>query len=109
MKLFILLFLLTTATLIGVEKGNTGDGIRLTKSQVTKGTAHHLFGYIGQSLTIPWNAGDRYIVALQTDFHDRLPGPDDAAEIVLIDTHDDNALVVLDRTFGWNLQQGTML
>ena len=53
MKLFILLFLLTTATLIGVEKGNTGDGIRLTKSQVTKGKAHHLFGYIGQSLTIP--------------------------------------------------------
>ena len=48
-------------------------------------------------------------MALQTDFHDRLPGPGDAAEIVLIGTHNDNALEILDQTFGWNLQQGTML
>ena len=45
---------------------------QLSKTQVTIGPKHHLFGYIGQSLTIPWNASDRYIVALQTDFHDRL-------------------------------------
>jgi len=109
MKCSVPLFLLLVTTLFGAEKESSPGGIRLTKSQVTSGTAHHLFGYIGQSLTIPWNAGDRYIVALQTDFHDRLPGPGDAANVVLIDTHNDNALRVLDRTFGWNLQQGTML
>lgn len=109
MKIFLPLFLVTTAILFGAEKGSSSEGIRLTKSQVTNGPAHHLFGYIGQSLTIPWNAGDRYIVALQTDFHDRLPGPGDAANVVLVDTHNDNALEVLDQTFGWNLQQGTML
>ncbi len=99
----------TGVALVGAEQVASPEPFRLTKTQVTNGPLHHLFGYIGQSLTIPWNAHDRYIVALQTDFHDRLPGPDDAAEIVLIDTHDDNALVVLDRTLGWNLQQGTML
>ncbi len=96
-------------TLFGGEKNHSPGGIQLTKTQVSSGDAHHLFGYIGQSLTIPWNASDRYIVALQTDFHDRLPGPGDAADVVLIDTHNDNAMVVLDQTFGWNLQQGTML
>jgi hypothetical protein len=95
-------------TLFSGEKNHSPEGIQLTKTQVSSGDAHHLFGYIGQSLTIPWNASDRYIVALQTDFHDRLPGPGDAADVVLIDTHNDNAMVVLDQTFGWNLQQGTM-
>ena len=96
-------------SLIGGENKYPPEGLRLTKTQVTSGETHHLFGYIGQSLTIPWNADGRYIVALQTGFHDRLPGPGDAANVVLIDTHSDNAMVVLDRTFGWNLQQGTML
>lgn len=83
--------------------------LQLSKSQLTFGPKHHLFGYIGQSLTIPWNASDRYIVALQTDFHDRLPDSGDAADVILIDTHNDNDLVILDHTWGWNLQQGTML
>ena len=86
-----------------------GGEFRLTKSQLTRGPDHHLFGYIGQSLTVPWNANNRYVVALRTDFHDRLPGAGDAADVVLIDTHNENKVEVLDRTFGWNLQQGSML
>ncbi len=86
----------------------------VTVRQLTHGPAHHFFGYIGQCQTIPWNASGRYIVALQTDFHDHMPRPDEAANIILIDTekldtHHDNAIRVVDRTRAWNFQQGTML
>lgn len=33
--------------------------ISLEIEQITSGPKHHLFGYIGQSLTIPWNKSDR--------------------------------------------------
>ena len=42
--------------------------VSLEIEQITSGPKHHLFGYIGQSLTIPWNESDRYIVSLRTDF-----------------------------------------
>lgn len=93
----------------GEEATKVTADFQLQKSQLTFGPKHHLFGYIGQSLTIPWNASGRYIVALQTDFHDRLPHSGDAADVILIDTHNNNQVVVLDKTLGWNLQQGTML
>ena len=76
--------------------------------QITFGPEHHFFGYIGHVGTIPWNGSDRYIVALQTDFHDRLPGQRDAAGIILLDTENDFAARVVDRTLAWNFQQGTM-
>ncbi|MGY8695579.1 MAG: hypothetical protein ACKVGW_15485, partial [Verrucomicrobiia bacterium] len=60
----------------------------LSVEQITFGSKHHFFGYIGQSKTIPWNASGRYIVAMRNDFHDRLPGAKDAADIILIDTED---------------------
>ena len=78
-------------------------------TQITYGPQHHFFGYIGHGGTIPWNAGDRYVVALRTNFHDRMPAPKDAADIVLIDTHNRNRTETIDRTLAWNLQQGTML
>ncbi len=76
--------------------------------QLTTGPSHHYFGYIGQCRTIPWNASGRYLLALETDFQDRLPGAGDAARVCLIDTPDGNRVRVLDRSLGWNPQQGTM-
>lgn len=76
--------------------------------QITFGPKHHFFGYIGQSQTIPWNKDERYIVALQTDFHDHMPKPVEEAEIVLIDTKQGNLISQIDRTLAWNFQQGTM-
>jgi hypothetical protein len=84
-------------------------GPRLEVEQVTTGPKHHFFGYIGHALTIPWNRSGRYIVALQTDFQDHMPRPDEAADVILIDTHHGNAIRVVDRTRAWNFQQGTML
>ena len=68
----------------------------------------HFFGYIGHVQNIPWNQSGRYIVALQTDFHDRMPGPDDPANVVLIDTKNDYRVKVIEQSRGWNPQQGTM-
>lgn len=95
-----------------IERGFTGQapeadfttGIR----QITFGPKHTFFGYIGHVRTIPWNRSGRYIVALQTDFQDRMPEPDEAAEIVLLDTQNNYAPRVVDRTRAWNFQQGTM-
>ena len=80
----------------------------LTVEQITFGPKHHFFGYIGQSKTIPWNAGGRYILALRTDYHDRMPDPGAAADVVLIDTQQANKVIQVDQTRGWNFQQGTM-
>jgi hypothetical protein len=80
----------------------------LTVEQITFGPKHHFFGYIGQSKTIPWNAGGRYILALRTDYHDRMPDPGAAADVVLIDTQRANKVIQVDQTRAWNFQQGTM-
>ena len=81
----------------------------LEREQITSGPENHLFGYIGHVGTIPWNASGRYIVALRTEFVDRMPGPDDPADVILLDTSNDYAVRAVDTSRGWNVQQGTML
>ena len=81
---------------------------QLAVQQITSGDKHHIFGYIGQCRTIPWNASGRYILGLELDFIDRMPKPADAATVFIIDTQNDNEIIRLDRTHAWNLQQGTM-
>jgi len=76
--------------------------------QVTSGTKHHFFGYIGQCQTVPWNAPGRYILGLEIDRIDRMPRPEEAATVILIDTHDNNKILRMDKTHAWNPQQGTM-
>ncbi len=76
--------------------------------QLTSGTKHHFFGYIGQCQTIPWNATGQYILGLEIEAIDRMPEPGEAATIILIDTHDNNRILRIDQTHAWNPQQGTM-
>ncbi len=83
-------------------------GFELRVSQLTFGPKHHFFGYIGHVQNIPWNGNERYIVCLETDCQDRMPRPSDAANIVLIDTQNNNAVIPIERTRAWNFQQGTM-
>ncbi len=83
--------------------------MKLTSQQITFGPSHHFFGYIGHCRTIPWNGNGRYIACLQTDFQDRMPTAHDAARVVLLDTQNGFSPVVIDRTYGWNPQQGAML
>ncbi len=76
--------------------------------QVTFGTKHHFFGYIGQCRTVPWSAGNRYILGLEIDTIDRMPRPEEGATVILIDTLKNNRILRVDRTCAWNPQQGTM-
>ncbi len=84
------------------------DEFTLSVTQLTHGPHHHFFGYIGQSLTTPWNADGRYILALRTTFHDRMPNAGEAAEVILIDTQNKNRVVPIEKSRAWNFQQGTM-
>ena len=81
----------------------------IEREQITFGPKNHFFGYIGHVGTIPWNQSGRYIVALRSDFVDRMPGPNDAAEVILLDTQNNYEARVVDTCRGWNVQQGTML
>ncbi|MDC0935394.1 hypothetical protein OAS39_03830 [Pirellulales bacterium] len=88
---------------------SAGESDGYSVRQITFGPNHHFFGYIGHVGTIPWNETGRYLVALRVGFQDRMPTASDAAEIVLIDTHQDYTARVVDKTLAWNPQQGTML
>lgn len=84
-------------------------GFTTSVRQITFGPQHHFFGYFGHVRTIPWNKSGRYLVALRTDFQDRMPEPGESAEIVLLDAQNNDSARVVDRTGGWNFQQGAML
>jgi len=77
--------------------------------QLTSGPSHHFYGYIGHAGNSPYSADGRYLVALRTTFQDRMPGPQDAAEIVLLDAQKNYAEMKVDETHGWNPQQGAMI
>ncbi|MCP4642557.1 MAG: hypothetical protein GY851_19085 [bacterium] len=77
--------------------------------QVTQGPSHHFYGYIGHVGNTPWNAGGRYMVMLRTTFQDHLPAPNEAADVVLLDTHNGYAVEKVEESRAWNPQQGTML
>ncbi len=103
-------FVLAAVLLIGSLLVGTGPAadFSITVRQNTSGPSNHFFGYIGHVQNIPWNGSGRYILALRTSFQDRMPGPEDAADVVLIDTRDDYSVRVVDQCRGWNPQQGTM-
>jgi hypothetical protein len=102
--LFLFVFAVGGMTAFGSESGN----IKLSIEQLTSGTKHHFFGYIGQCQTIPWNASGRYVLGLEIDSIDRLPTPEEFATVMLVDTHRGNKIIRLDKCHAWNPQQGTM-
>src|SRR5262245_16345027 len=77
--------------------------------QLTFGPAHHFYGYIGHVGNSPYSADGKYLIALRSTFQDRMPGPQDAADIVLLDAQKKYAETKLDDTRGWNPQQGAMM
>ena len=102
------LAMLTIPGLAGFNASKLSTSIK----QITTGPDHHLFGYIGQSLTNPWNASGKRILSLSTPFIDHLPDGSEPAGVNLVhtDKKDGNFLKVekVDESLGWNTQQGTM-
>ena len=77
--------------------------------QLTNGSSHHFYGYIGHVGNSPYSADGKYLVALRTTFQDRMPGPQDVADIVLLDVDKKYAETRVEGTRGWNPQQGAMI
>src|ERR1044071_9710724 len=78
-------------------------------TQLASGPAHHFYGYIGHVGNSPYSADGRYLVALRTTFQDHMPRPDEAADLVLLDTRRSFAETKVDETRGWNPQPGAMI
>lgn len=82
------------------------ETVELEARAVTSGPRHHFFGYYDKS---PWDATGRYLLALETSFIDRPPGPTDAATIGMVDLADGSRFRPIAETHAWNWQMGTML
>jgi hypothetical protein len=98
----------TFGVFLALSSSLCAEEFTLTVTQLTRGPHHHFFGYIGQSLTTPWNASGRYILALRSTFHDRMPNAGEAADVVLVDTKNDYRVRPIEKSRAWNFQQGTM-
>lgn len=65
----------------------------------------YFFGYYDKS---PWDATDRYMICMCAKDTWSVPDPLDTADIMLIDTEDNNSIRKLATTHTWNVQQGCM-
>lgn len=65
----------------------------------------YFFGYYDKS---PWDATGRYIICMRAKDTWSEPDPLDSADILLIDTADNNSIRKLATTHTWNVQQGCM-
>ena len=65
----------------------------------------YFFGYYDKS---PWNATGRYMICMRAKDTWSVPDPLDTADILLIDTEDNNSIRKVATTHTWNVQQGCM-
>lgn len=70
-----------------------------------EGKGEYFFGYYDKS---PWDATGRYVLCMHSDDTWSEADATRSAEIVLIDTHNDNAVRTIATTETWNVQQGCM-
>jgi hypothetical protein len=79
-----------------------GDIFRITP----RDESEYFFGYYDKS---PWDASDQYMLCLRVKDTTKSVAPKDAADIILIDTQNNNSYEVIAKTNTWNVQQGCML
>lgn len=79
-----------------------GEIIRVTPQD----DYEYFFGYYDKS---PWDASDRYMLCLRVKDTTKSVAPKEPADIILIDTHNNNSFEVISKTKTWNVQQGCML
>lgn len=65
----------------------------------------YFFGYYDKS---PWDASGRYMICMRAKDTWSIPDPLDTADILLIDTADNNSIRKVATTHTWNVQQGCM-
>ena len=65
----------------------------------------YFFGYYDKS---PWDTTDRYIICMKVRSAYKSVAPEESADILLLDTANDNKPVKIATTNSWNVQQGSM-
>src|SRR5919106_3954023 len=85
MKTRIACSLVALVWVMSSSAGTSQANLTYEVRQLTFGPAHHFYGYIGHVGNSPYSADGRHLIALRTTFQDRMPGPQDAADIVLLD------------------------
>jgi len=88
--------------LLSLRKQNSCNLIQLTPNDGYE----YFFGYYDKS---PWDISNRYVLCLKVKRTYKDVAPKEPANIVLIDTKNDNEIKVLGQTHAWNVQQGCML
>ena len=73
---------------------------------VTKPPRHHFFGYYDKQ---QWDATDRYMLGLSSEFHGRQPEAHESVGVGIIDTQNENQWRGIAETLAWCWQQGSML
>lgn len=66
----------------------------------------YFFGYYDKS---PWDRSERYMLCLRVQNTYKDVAPKESADIILIDTHNENQVIKINQTHSWNVQQGCML
>lgn len=91
-------------------KPGKGEGGSVKKAEVyfpiksvTKGPKHH---FVGFNDICPWNSTGRYILAMETDFTDRMPQAGDRAIVGVVDLENGGRFRPVGETLAWNFQQG---
>ncbi len=73
---------------------------------ITKGPKYHWFGYYDKYQLDPTN---RYALAMEVDFENRSPEPNDVITLGMIDLQDGDRWLPLAKSRAWSWQQGCML
>lgn len=68
--------------------------------------AEYFFGYYDKS---PWDATGRYVLCMKAKDTWSNVAPDEPAELLLIDTDNNNSVKTIAKTHSWNVQQGCMM
>lgn len=85
------------------KKSHEGNIIRVSPDDPNH---EYFFGYYDKS---PWDASGRYMLCMQADNTWSKPDPIGEANILLIDTQNNNHCKKIATTHTWNVQQGCMV
>ena len=88
--------------LISPKLKSEGDIVRLSPDDKSE----YFFGYYDKS---PWDASGRYVLCMKAKDTWSNVAPSEPAEILLIDSENDNATTKIAETYSWNVQQGCMM
>lgn len=80
--------------------------IQVPARAITKGPAHHWFGYYDKLQFDPTN---RFVLGMEVGFEGRSPQADDEITVGMVDLENNDEWVELGKSKAWSWQQGCML